>query len=462
MNGRLTRASLALLTATAFFTPLSSSLAYLALAGLVVCTITDTARRGSWRADLALLRAHPLVLATMALLVWVALSTFWSAAPGRAAWSQWARYLPMLIVPIAIVVLNRPGVTGDAWVRIWMGFGAAMVLTVLLSYCSTVWPFQLHWPVGPDNPAVFKHYIIQGVFSSLLVAGCVAGVIALKAEPASTDHASKIMALLLIAVASAWSIVGLLPGKTGLLALVVALLPLPFCMGSKRVQWSAVGLVMAGVTAVVLIPGAARDQTLATLSTASEPATWTLPSPEGIQDLPDRQASTLLRAKYLAISADMIADNPVLGVGARSYQREFCARAGHAWCDLAQANSAQPHNQLVLFLDEQGLIGGLLFVLWCVAPLLALRASAAHSAALRPKAIKGRGAVADPGLPIRPEHRYLLLATVGVFVVHSLLDSTLHLNTEGLMYPLLLAVLVSGTRQCVFLGRGKSTGQRMR
>ena len=42
-----------------------------------------------------------------------------------------------------------------------------------------------------------------------------------------------------------------------------------------------------------------------------------------------------------------------------------------------------------------------------------------------------------------PEHRYLLVASLGVFVVHSMLDSTLHLNTEGLMYPLLLAVLAA-------------------
>jgi len=236
--------------------------------------------------------------------------------------------------------------------------------------------------------------------------------------------------------------VSLLPGKTGLLALVVALLPLPFCMGSRRVRSVAAVIVVAGVAAVALIPGAARDQTLSTLKTLAEPATWSRVSPDGILDLPDRQASTLLRAKYLSVSASMIADHPLLGVGARSYQREFCARAGQAWCELAQANSAQPHNQLVLFLDEQGLIGGLLFVLWCAAPLIALRQSRARL--FRPDEHSESGSArVDPNFQMSPEHRYLLVASLGVFVVHSMLDSTLHLNTEGLMYPLLLAVLAA-------------------
>ena len=266
------------------------------------------------------------------------------------------------------------------------------------------------------------------------------------------------MALLLIAVAAAWSILSLLPGKTGLLALVVALLPLPFCMGSRRVRSVAAAIVVAGVAAVALIPGAARDQTLSTLKTLAEPATWSRVSPEGILDLPDRQASTLLRAKYLSVSASMIADHPLLGVGARSYQREFCARAGQAWCDLAQANSAQPHNQLVLFLDEQGLIGGLLFVLWCAAPLMALRQSGARLS--RPgEHSESASARVDPNFKMSPEHRYLLVASIGVFVVHSMLDSILHLNTEGLMYPLLLAVLAarmaaSGMRQRIVPGGG--------
>lgn len=449
LHVRMTHVSLALLTATAFFTPLSSTIAYLSLAGLLICTIADTALRGSWRTDLALLRSHPLVLATVALLTWVAISTLWSGAPVQAAWSQWGRYLCLLIVPIALVVLNRPGLTSSDWIKPWAAFGAAMVLTVILTYVARVWPFTIHWQVGIDQPSVFKHYIIQGVLSSLLVAGCITAAWCLHLGrtpdavglgPWSLIKAKRMgpawrgnalcsqgfcdlglasLGLLAISALAAYSVVFLLPGRTGLLALAVVLLMFATTFKASRLKLAVMsGLIICGL-AIPLMSSAIREQVVGTFQTLQDPSGWNREDPGQIYETHGRQASTLLRSKYLAVSAQIIMDHPWVGVGARSYQAEFCQRAGELWCEHSRANSAQPHNQLVLFLVEQGVVGALIFLAWVAAPLV-------------------RPARGQP-----PPQRYLLRATVAVFALHSLLDSTLHLATEGLIYPLLIALLIA-------------------
>jgi len=259
----------------------------------------------------------------------------------------------------------------------------------------------------------------------------------LKSDLVAEHSASLTMALLLIAMAAAWNIVSLLPGKTGLLALVVALLPLPFCVGSRRVRLSAAVLVAAAIAAVVLIPGTARDRTIATAKALLDPASWNRPTTEGLLELPDRQAPTVIRAKFLTVSATIIEEHPWFGSGARSYQREFCARAGPSWCEISKSSSGQPHNQWALFWVEQGLVGVALFFIWCCASLASGRWQPPRNKRLTP--YQAQRGCEPTGIAA---WRYLRWATGCVFFIHSMLDSTLHLATEGLLYPLLLAVMV--------------------
>ncbi len=427
---RPTLRALWILQALAFSVLLSSTVTYICLAGLVLFSFSKKHLRG----DLRTLSQHPLALATLALLAWIILSMFWSDAAAKNIRGQSGRYLPLLIAPITLVLLNRPGVSTQAWKRIWIAFVASMALTVFLTYVNAVWPIRLPWDPDRVLVSIFRHYIIQGSFTALAVAACLSFAWSHGSEKdlarsarsgslAGSSRSTSVLraALCILAVVSAWSIVDILPGKTGLLCLIAALVPAILILGNLRIRLTLFAIVVSITTILILIPNTPRDELRASFITLQDPAMWDRPSPEGFSELPDRLESTLLRAKFALTAWRIGTDHPVVGAGSGAYKAEFCQRTGPAWCQVSVANSSQPHNQFLLLFAEQGMLGLGLLVIWC---LVILKATKSMSTA----------------------QRYLAVASTTVFVVHSLLDSTLRLQTEGIAYPLLLAAVVGKNR----------------
>jgi O-antigen ligase len=431
-------AAKALFLALAFSIPISQPLTYLCVVGLLLCTALLLVQR---RPNLR--QVDPFVWMTLALLGWITLATLWSSGSRTEIINEWSRYLPLLIVPIFFIVDSRSGagVTPGSgrrgeWLAhightplgtlVMQGFMAAMALTVVLTLAKHA---DLLGPVATWLPAndrsVFRYYIVQGVMSSLFVALCLSVWARTKSRP--LRYASLCFAIL-----AALSIVWVLATRTALLTLALSIFLLPML---ARRRWLAAGtaaavIVVAGVAAVVT-SSESLMRMQDTFRTLAQTENASLAPPSMSDPSQATEASTQIRWQYLQGGLALGAQAPWAGHGTGSFLSEFCWANGRRWCEIAQITSAQPHNQFVLFLTEQGLVGVLLFAAWLATPLLRSRRSAASSTNRAGPFAQRRAAI------------YACACLVGTSVLHALFDSTLHLSTEGILYPLLLAASMS-------------------
>jgi O-antigen ligase len=365
------------------------------------CLLLAVIVAGGYRQHVVRIRSNLFAIASISLLLLLAFGTTWSTGPSHEAIRMTEKHARILLGVFAVITLL------DArWQRrALMGWMAAMALTLVLSYVHSIWAFPLaratREAVSGDH-YIFKHHITQNVMMSVFVVAALCEALRAR-QQGQARNASLWLAMATLAV---FNIVFFVAGRTGHLTLLINLVVI--CV-----------LLLRGRRA--LVAGAVMGIVMLVLATQSEHFRTGISA--AVTEIETRQetgaeTSVGQRLGFAEASLTLIAERPLIGWGTGSYAQEYCRIvATPQWCKTGSYN---PHNQFLFFGVQLGLLGLVAYLLWF--------ASAAWMLRRQPPLTRALG--------------FCVLATL---LVHSMLDSTLYIVTEGAWYPLMLGILTATT-----------------
>jgi O-antigen ligase len=306
------------------------------------------------------------------------------------------KYIDLLFIPLFAVLLR------DAAHRrlALLGFAAALVLVLALSYLVAIGvPFP-HWMVVGDtgNPAVFKHYLTHGI---LLAYGAFLFVEMALSAATQRERTGWLAAALFAAL----NVMIMMQSRTGHVILVVLALYLGYCWR----RWIGLAIALSAAAAIVValtqLPGVFQERHgLAEGNRASSQASvWA-------------KESNQQRRDYYLASLAIIKEHPLAGVGTGGFARAYAEKTRGT--DAYQTRN--PHNEYLHIAVQLGLIGfaALLWLFW--------------------QHWRESSRLASP-LECHLSRGLLLAIAVGCLFNSLLLD-----HTEGLLYAWLTGILLGG------------------
>ena len=356
---------------------------------------------GAYRDKLASIRDNPVSWLALALWALFVVGSAYSIGTRDDVLAAVGKAMRLLAIPVLIYLLRDP-----VWrERGIAAFLASMLVTLLLS--CLLWLDLVPgngWIKGsPLDPVVFKAHITHNVFMAFA-----AFLFAQAALDANTPRAR--IALGILCAAASANVLLMVPGRTGMLVLVVLFI---YFLG--RV-YRAKGLALAGVAVAVLaaIVLASPESMLHRRITLADEefAQWRAGIP------PEPTSSVGLRLEMLKNTLEIIGHNPAIGVGTGGFSRAYAERVVGTG---AQATE-NPHNEILLMIVQFGIAGfalfaALLFVQWRIAARLPTRFDQATARAF-----------------------------VLTIAVTSLFSSTLLDHSEGVFFAYMAGLLFAGYR----------------
>lgn len=327
-----------------FSIPISVALDNILVIGFIVCWLASGDLAGKARAMLA----QPVAVMALAFAALMAVGMLWSPVPLLDLRESTADTLRFALLAAFATVFLDP----DTRRRAQTVFLAASAFILLLSF--VLWSGGVDAIAGikgnPDYPIVFKNHITHNV---LMAAAAL--LFALRAMNTS-GRGGKVL-LWLLATAAAANVLLLIPGRTGQLALIAAIVYLALARQQLR------GLAAAGV-GLALLAGATwltSDSVMhkRAVQAWKEASAWQ-------PDKPQAETSSIgLRLEFYRNSLAMIAERPLIGTGTGSFRFAYENKVAGNGMVVAD----HPHNAFLLLGVELGLIGlavfiGLLIVQW--------------------------------------------------------------------------------------------------
>lgn len=355
---------------------------------------------GSSLRDTRQAMANPLAPAALALFAWIAIAALWSPATGPLVGAALGKYSKLLWVPVFIGLLNDPATRR----RCWQAFALAMLFTLVVTWLN-VW-FDFSWTrthnqgFGEDH-TVFKDRIAQGILMSFFT------VMALYHAVRAPTRARRALAAGVAGLA-AFSVLFLSSGRTGYLALLLAMTVFAaFAVGLHRRRLAIATLALVGVMAITF--------TTSTQLRSRVSAAWDEAQSSSIT-APVTSAGARVEMNRFTLQASL--EHPLLGHGTASYPVLAPTHFTDAsWCAVV---CVHPHNQFTFFLFEQGLIGLALFLWFAVA-------------------------IARQGWREDRPRRALLMGFLAVLLVSNATHSSFWLSTENHFFILMSVLLMAAT-----------------
>jgi O-antigen ligase len=283
---------------------------------------------------------HPLTWGVALVVGVVALGMLWSevswAERLRASWT-WRK---LWIVPL-LLALFGPALWKQ---RMIVAYVAVCTAAVLVSFGIVAVSGQLPTQVTDLAGSLLRNHSSQSM--AFAVAAFLALWLALDGalRPAWRWAASAAAALFVLNMAF------VTPGRSGYLALAVMLAVLVAARGRGVRQLALVAALGALFAVALALSPLARDRLGSALQEWRNVATAGVKTPMGI------------RANLYENTLEMVRERPWLGVGSGGFERAYSAQVKDKYTDWRVLPSADPHNQYLFFLAEQGLLGLLAFL----------------------------------------------------------------------------------------------------
>lgn len=287
----------------------------------------------------------PLILLMLAL---TALSLFWTSAPASEALGDVIKYSKLLLIPAVVLLVRTPREAFMA-LGIYLAVQGFVVFTSWLLYLG----IPVAWvPSAPRNSSatVYSSYLDQSIMTAAFLAMC------WHLRSYFPGRHGPWIAIALAAAALV-NVLGMLPGRSGHMA-TIAVLSLAMLWALPR-RWR-----LAGLMAPVLFAGLAMTvapQFNTRLSMAIEEAT-------AYKTQNDATTSSGQRLNFWRRSLQAIAEKPLYGHGAGSWNREY-RRLENYNPSPVTAEVRNPHQEYLLWGVHLGVGGIVLFVMFLVALL---------------------------------------------------------------------------------------------
>jgi len=290
---------------------------------------------------------HPVGLALMVFLLVATVGMFYStvAWPGRleALWG-WRRF------GYALILLGL--FANDDWKRRFVG---VFLLAASLGLCLSFLAWLGVAPSKPGNPVgvVLQNHATQGIVFSL--------AILCSAFLARNASRKQRWGLLGLAILFAANVVFVTPGRSGYLALFVAVLVCgPMYLGWRRIFiWLPATLVLASFA--FFASTTVRDRVFQGLDEIAS------------VDNSPALTSMGIRAVLHKTTLELIRERPIAGYGTGSFGKEYSAVVARRYSDWRATPSTDPHNQYLFVAMELGMFGLAAFVAVLIAAFLAAR-----------------------------------------------------------------------------------------
>jgi len=327
LRRRCDEASRWMAVATAFSLAVSTALCTVTMVLFLAFWIAS----GGYRAKLARIRAQPIALWSLALLLMLNLGVVYSSASLDQALDTLRSYRELLYIPLLLTVFNE-----EQWQRRgYYAFLVAMALTLILSYCKLFgWP-----PLGPPKEAytVFKGRIAHGLL--------MAYAIYLWAEHFMQQGRWRWLWGILAALGLV-NLLLMIGGRTGhfvFFALIVLFM-------YRHWRWQ--GLLASGLVVVGLALAASYTSDIfrARMGAMVNDLKW--PEAKVI-------TSGRVRLEFYSNTLGLIMRHPVLGGGTGSFIPEYAELAK----EKALYPTDNPHNEFLLITTQVGLLGLVLLLM---------------------------------------------------------------------------------------------------
>lgn len=294
----------------------------------------------------------------------VFLSVLLAADLSKGSPTKWFGYREIFLMPVlSLLVATRQNINRLAL----NGFLIAMGLTLLLSYCRSLFnvpSFDFFWiealfpKLGDQaNPTIFKWQITHNFFMAFAVLFW-----SYLATCFWQSRRSLSICLGFLSMLGLINIFFMVQGRTGYLAIFSALLYA--FVARYKLKGFLFGAVIVCVASLFLYGFSINFKNRIDLG-IFEVLNWSSTSPSN--------SSIGLRLEFIYQSLKIISEHLFFGVGVGNFGSAY----GTSTLDLGMAQSVNPHNQYVLFLVETGLIGlgaflYLNFICWKCAGQLSL------------------------------------------------------------------------------------------
>ncbi len=313
--------------ATAFSLVVSTALCTLTMTLFLVCWIAS----GGYQTKLTQIRAQPIALWSLALLVMLVLGVVYSSATLAQALNTLRSYRELLYIPLLLTAFSE-----QQWQRRgYYAFLTAMGLTLILSYCKLFgWP-----PLGPPEQeyTVFKGRIAHGLL--------MAYAIYLWAEHFMQQGRWRWLWGILV-VLGLVNLLLMIGGRTGYFVFFFLIVLFMY----RHWRWRglfASGLVVVGL---VLVASYTSDPFRARMG-------------EMVSDLKDPEAPKVtpgrLRLEFYTNTLALIMRHPAIGGGTGSFIPEYAALAK----ERGLYPTHNPHSEFLLITTQVGLVGLVLLLI---------------------------------------------------------------------------------------------------
>jgi O-antigen ligase len=326
------------LFSVSFSTALTNLFVGLSYIGFVLALATSAPLR-------RVLRSPPGLLALALLALYIA-GTSWSIAPRPDMVVALKKYSRLLILPIGIALSWRDPMLPARALRWFLAGAVVLALSCYLTRFGMMPTSSLGWwRVSSDasDSYVFRNHITIGI-----LLGFAAAASLLIASYAATPRAR--WGAIAAAVFFAVPIMILGQGRTGYVTLFIGLVTLLLL---NRRATPLIKLGGIGAIALVFFGAymASPNVKMRTDALINEVATGEQRSPNG------------LRVSFIRVGLQVVAANPLLGIGTGSFAEAYAPTARSVWpagSEMALARH-QPHSEFLLVAVQLGLVGALVY-----------------------------------------------------------------------------------------------------
>ena len=290
-----------------------------------------------------------LILVTVA---YMALTSLWSSVGSTEGLTVWSRHARILTIPVMVCMIAS---TAEARLVLRV-FLWGQVFVVVSAWLLVV-GLPVPWATGAwqGSYAVFSSYLEQCITQAVLV-------VMLWSQRHHVFGPRGAWVALGLALLTAVLTLGLMPGRSG----HVVLLALMALVGAhelpKKYRWAALAIPLMAFLFLLLVSSAFRDRMNLVASEVNAHL-------RGVAATAD--SSSGMRLKYWRHSLEAVAEKPLLGHGAGSWNNEYMRLKG-AWQPGVLYSVSDPHQIFLLWAVEGGLLGlcllcAVLLALWRLA-----------------------------------------------------------------------------------------------